>query len=141
MTKTEQKAQFSVNAAAILIYLGYRLLGASKEHAWKEAKTITVNAVMDKAIEVGGIRDPRHKGKDGIQAYFVDGGPMDGCTRFVETCGAVKIPQDMPEAGDEREHIYLRTEEMRGQQTVFRYEGLQKPAMRASEHRKAGEPS
>ena len=82
---------------------------------------------MDKAIEKGGIIDPRHKGKPGIQAYFTDGGPLDGCTRFIEECGAATVTQEHPEEGDTRLHSYLRTEEKRGQQTIFRYLGLRPP--------------
>lgn len=122
--KTQAKASFTVNTAAMLIYFAYRILGASKAHAWKEARLHTVNAVMDKAIEKGGIIDPRHKGKDGMQAYFTEGGPLDGCSRFVEECGGINLKQDDPEEGDRRLHHYLRTEEMRGKQTVFRYVGL-----------------
>lgn len=48
-----------VFGAAALIYYAFRLLGANKVYAWDQAKKITVNAVMDKAIEITGVRDPR----------------------------------------------------------------------------------
>lgn len=125
--KMEAKASFTVNTAATLIYFAYRILGANKQHAWNQAKLHTVNAVMDKTVEKIGIIDPRHKGKDGIQAYFTEGGPLDGCTRFIEVCGVATLKQEEPEEGDTRLHHYLRTEEKRGQQTVFRYLGLHPP--------------
>ncbi|WP_298847298.1 hypothetical protein [uncultured Salinicola sp.] len=125
--KTQAKASFTVNTAAMLIYFAYRILGANKQHAWNQAKLHTVNAVMDKTVEKIGIIDPRHKGKDGIQAYFTEGGPLDGCSRFVEECGGVNLKQEHPEEGDTRLHHYLRTDEKRGQQTVFRYLGLHPP--------------
>jgi hypothetical protein len=121
------RASITVNTAAMLIHLAYRILGASKEHAWKQAKLHTVNAVMDKAIEKGGIIDPRHKGEAGIQAYFTEGGPLDGCSRFIDECRIATLEQDAPEDGDTRLHHYLRTDGKRGQQTVFRYLGLQTP--------------
>lgn len=126
-TKTDSKAQFSVNAAAFLIYLAYRILGATKKHAWDSAKLHTVNAVMDKTVEKIGIVDPRHRGKDGIQAYFTAGGPLDGCSRFIEECRSVRVQQDAPESGDLREHIYERTQDQRGSQIIFQYLGLEAP--------------
>lgn len=36
--KTQAKASFTVNTAAMLIYFAYRILRASKKHAWKEAR-------------------------------------------------------------------------------------------------------
>lgn len=134
-SKVEKKAQFSVNFAASLIYLAYRVLGATKKHAWNEARTHTCNAVMDKTVEKVGIIDPRHKGKNGYQAYFTEGGPLDGCSRFVEICGGVNVPQENPEEGDEREHLYLRTDKERGQQIVFRYLGLREPTQSVEQFR------
>lgn len=127
MSKSESnealKATFSINMAAILVYWAFRLLGANKDYAWKRARLIVGNAILDKTVESIGIKDPRHHGKDGVQAFF-EGGKADGETRFVDDCGGVGIGQENPEPGDLRQHMYRRTDRMRGEQVVFEYRGL-----------------
>lgn len=136
MTKSEKtaiktKAQLRVNVAATLLYLAYRLLGATSQHAWDRARMDVANAIIDKTVETSGLADPRHAGKPGIQAFF-EGGSISGETRFIEECGAVSVTQKWPEPGDNRCHVYRRTERMRGQQVVFAYQGLIVPPARAS---------
>jgi hypothetical protein len=114
--------QLRTNLAAMLVYLGYRLLGATKTHAWERARVDVATAILDKVVEMSGVIDPRNKDKAGIQAFF-EGGPLDGTTRFVDECGAVAVPnKDVPT--DARQHLYRRTERLRVQQTVFEYKGL-----------------
>lgn len=59
MTNTDTRARLTVFSAAILIYFAHRILGASKEYAWQQAQLITVNAIMDKTVELTGVNDPR----------------------------------------------------------------------------------
>lgn len=124
--------QLRTNLAAGLVYYGYRLLGATKEHAWERARHDVGTAILDKVVEMSGLIDPRHKDKDGIQAFFEDG-PLDRTTRFVDACGAVDITDAQLSATDPRRHVYRRTDRLRGQQTVFEYKGLRMPASRASD--------
>lgn len=130
-TAIKNKAQLRVNIAATLLYLAYRLLGATRQHAWDRARMDVANAIIDKTIETVGMIDPRQKGKPGIQAFF-EGGSINGETRFVDECGAVSVTQKWPEPGDNRCHVYRRTERMRGQQVVFAYHGLIIPPERAT---------
>lgn len=130
--RDQMRYSLPVFGASTLVYLAFRLLGATKEHAWEQAKLITVNAVMDKVVEKAAIADPRHKGKDGLQAFF-EGGPIDGTTKFVEECGAVTLSEGMLDPAGPRQHTYRRTDRMRGQQTVFEYRGLVVPPARASQ--------
>ncbi len=117
--------------ATDLLYLGFRMLGATKTHAWDRARGALGTAVIDKTIEQTGILDPRNAGKPGVQAYF-EGGPLDGTTRFVEECGAVDVTNSALPKDDPRRDIYARTSRKRVQQTVFEYVGLMVPPSRAS---------
>lgn len=132
-TKTERQTawiQLKVTLAAALINYGYRLLGATKEHAWNRAKVDVANAIMDKTVEKVGIIDPRHKGKPGVQVFF-EGGSIAGESRFVDDCGGVLVKQEIP-SDDPRQHFYKRTDRKRGQQTVYAYVGLVMPSDRVS---------
>lgn len=55
----EEKAKLKVNVAALLVYFAHRVLGATKEHSWNRAKIIVSNAVIDKTVELTGLKDPR----------------------------------------------------------------------------------
>lgn len=115
--RDQMRYSFPVFGASTLVYLAFRLLGATKEHAWEQAKLITVNAIMDKVVEKAAIADPRHKDEDGVQAFF-EGGPYNGITRFIEQCGEVHVIEGLIH-GEPLHHTYRRTARMRGQQVVF----------------------
>lgn len=148
-TGTVHAARLRTFGAAILVYLGFRLLGATRTHAWDRARLLTVDAMFDRIVERTGLADPRRKGDVGTQVFF-EGGPLDGETRFVEgspdahgsvtaDCGAMAIPRrDAPD--DPVRHVYRRTDRMRVQQTIFEYRGLMIPPAHASDIDARAEP-
>jgi hypothetical protein len=105
--------QIKIPLAVGLVYFAFRVLGATKRHAWNAARLVVTNAVMDKAIEKTGVRDPRVKPKPGNVQITFEGGPADQEVRHVEDCATIELTHDDGLA------VYRRTQRVRGHSIVF----------------------
>ena len=101
-----------VYVATILIYFGFRILGAKPAHAWQRALTAMGRAVIDKTVDLTGIRHPDGI-PDGQMQITFEGGPADREVRNVEICGTVDL------LSDGKTHRYIRTERRRGYSIIF----------------------
>lgn len=130
----DAKTRLRIHIAAALAYGSYRLLGATKQHAWDKARLFVVNGIIDKTLEKTGIRDPRME--PGMDQATFEGGPNNREVRAVakgiqqvvfQPTGPIVLGvgrYDAPSPPDHRLHRYRRTSLLRGQSVVFTYEGF-----------------
>lgn len=115
MTKAETAGAARVWWCAFFIYLGFRILGATKKHAWERARLATTEGVIDKVVEWTGISHPSGIKSGHMQVTF-EGGPLHRSVTQVEVCGTVELNF---EGGCYR---YRRTDRKRGDSTIFALE-------------------
>jgi len=103
--------------AVFLLYLAFRLLGATKAHAWDRARVAVAEAVLDKVVEQTGILDPRKKGL--LQVTF-EGGARD---REIAHFADHRLAVINIEGPDHTTLHYRRTSRKRGNSVIFKIEG------------------
>lgn len=118
--RAQAKAEFNTYLAAVLLYWGFRVLGATKAHAWERARLAVAEATIDRVVEKLGIMDPRGVSPGKMQITF-EGGPRDREVTAVEICGTVLVEKHG------QKFLYRRTKRMRGDSTIFALESTFDP--------------
>lgn len=109
----EAQAQLRVWLAAAFVYWGFRILGATKKHAWDRARAAVSRAVIDKVVEWTGIANPNHPLKPGEILVTFEGGPADREVRNVEDTDWIELHSDS------QTFLYRRTDRKRGASLVL----------------------
>ena len=109
--------KFKVECAACLFYVGFRILGATKSHAWDQARLVVSRAIIDKVVEVTGVKHPDGIPEGHMQVTF-EGGPAHREVRTVRICGTICLKSH------EGIYRYRRTDRKRGDSTIFVLEGI-----------------